>query len=375
MIDAVGIRPFPNYRPSLEQFNPHCISTKKSPKNHLVFSSFGKKHPHIATLVRATIVLGLFVVICLPGVALARSQGMKFSRTPEVVQANNSQTMALLEGHLNINSVSTSSPQLAIVDGSALSPEGEQGVEFVDTGKSGTGQISVYIVRSGDTLPEIAKMFGVSANTIAWANDIKGSTIKEGQELVILPISGVRHTVKKGDTLASIASKYKADLQDILAFNDVSASDTLSPGDVIIVPDGEITSTAQSSSKATVKSSSGSSSSSGYYIRPIKGGRKSQGVHGHNGVDLANSVGTPVIAAASGKVIVSKTSGYNGGYGTYIVVSHANGTQTLYAHLSSDKVSVGQSVKQGQVIGAIGMTGKTTGPHLHFEVRGATNPF
>jgi murein DD-endopeptidase MepM/ murein hydrolase activator NlpD len=286
--------------------------------------------------------------------------------------------MALLESHLNTYKTPDSSAHLAIVDGSALSPMGE-GVEFVDTGKSGTGQISVYIVRKGDTLPEIAQMFGVSSNTIAWANDIKGSTIKEGQELVILPISGVRHTVKKGDTLASIASKYKADMQDILAFNDVSANSILSPGDVIIVPDGEITSTAsastKSSTKSTVKSSGSSSSSSGYFIRPIKGGRKSQGIHGHNGVDLANAVGTPVMAAASGKVIVSRTSGYNGGYGSYIVVSHANGTQTLYAHLSSDKVSVGQTVSQGQVIGAIGMTGKTTGPHLHFEVRGGTNPF
>lgn len=344
-------------------------------------SSFGRKHPHILTLLRATLVLGLFVVVCLPGVARARSQGVRFFRAPEVVEENNSQTMALLEGHLNDNRVSTSTVVLAIVDGSALSPVSDQGVEFVDSGKSGTGQISVYVVRKGDSLPLIAQMFGVSANTIAWANDIKNNKITEGQELVILPISGVRHTVKKGDTLQSIASKYKADMSDILAFNDVSAKSILSPGDIVIVPDGEITSSPVVSSKvakttkSTSSSKAGSKSSSGYYIRPISGGRESQGIHGHNGVDLANSVGTPVMAAASGKVIVSKSSGYNGGYGTYIVVSHSNGTQTLYAHLSSDKVSVGQSVEQGQVIGTIGMTGKTTGPHLHFEVRGATNPF
>ncbi|MEK7135159.1 MAG: M23 family metallopeptidase, partial [Patescibacteria group bacterium] len=108
---------------------------------------------------------------------------------------------------------------------------------------------------------------------------------------------------------------------------------------------------------------------------PIRGGLKSQGIHGHNGVDLAAPVGTPIVASADGKVILSRTGGYNGGYGTYVVISHANGTQSLYAHMSANNVAVGEVVSQGQVIGAIGMTGKTTGPHIHFEIRGARNPF
>ena len=110
-------------------------------------------------------------------------------------------------------------------------------------------------------------------------------------------------------------------------------------------------------------------------MKPISGGRKSQGIHGHNGVDLAAPVGTPIMASASGKVIISRTGGYNGGYGTYVVISHSNGTQTLYAHMSDNYVTVGESVSQGQTIGEIGMTGRTTGPHIHFEVRGASNPF
>jgi len=90
---------------------------------------------------------------------------------------------------------------------------------------------------------------------------------------------------------------------------------------------------------------------------------------------LASSYGSAILASADGEVIISKNSGWNGGYGDYIVVKHANGTQTLYAHLSQSLVSVGQAVKQGDIIGAMGSTGKATGVHLHFEIRGAKNPF
>ena len=321
-------------------------------------------------------ILGAIFVVGLPIFANARSQGIKFSRAPVVIEANNSQTMALLEGHLNTTPLSTTTPHLAMVDNSALSPEVDQGVPFVDAGNLGGGQISVYVVHKGDTLPSIAKMFGVSTNTIVWANDIKGNVIKEGDQLVILPISGVKHTVKAGDTLQSIATKYKADINDILAFNDVGINDKLNPGDVIIVPDGEVATVSNSSSSPSLNSSSNSLPTySGYYMRPIKGGRKSQGIHGHNAVDLAAPTGTPIYAAADGVVIVSKTGGWNGAYGTYVVVSHPNGTQTLYAHMSRNLSIVGQHVVQGQQIGAIGMTGQTTGPHVHFEIRGAKNPF
>jgi murein DD-endopeptidase MepM/ murein hydrolase activator NlpD len=103
--------------------------------------------------------------------------------------------------------------------------------------------------------------------------------------------------------------------------------------------------------------------------------RKSQGIHGYNGVDLAAPTGTQVLAAASGQVLISRFGGWNGGYGNYIVIKHSNGTQTLYAHNSANYVSVGQWVSQGDVIGLVGNTGKSTGSHLHFEVRGAKNPF
>ena len=113
----------------------------------------------------------------------------------------------------------------------------------------------------------------------------------------------------------------------------------------------------------------------GYYSNPVPGGVITQGIHGWNGVDLAAVRGTPVRAAAGGTVIVARGGGWNGGYGNYAVISHDNGTQTLYSHMRSVIVSSGQPVSSGQVIGYVGATGRATGPHLHFEVRGAQNPF
>ncbi len=283
----------------------------------------------------------------------------------------NSQTIALLQASVSPGqNFATTTDEIAIVDGTSLSSESQAPIDvktFEDD------QISVYVVRSGDTLPAIAKMFGVSVNTIRWGNDIKGNTVTVGQTLVILPISGIQHTVKSGDTLQSIAKQHKGDLEEILQYNNLAKNAKLAIGDVIVVPDGEITTTV---TKTSGGSKSGSTSTyAGYYMRPIRGGVKTQGLHGHNGVDLASVYGASILAAADGDVIVSRNSGWNGGYGSYVVIKHGNGTQTLYAHLSGTNVSVGDRVAQGQVIGRMGSTGKSTGVHVHFEIRGARNPF
>jgi LysM repeat protein len=242
--------------------------------------------------------------------------------------------------------------------------------------------ISSYTVREGDTLEAIAKMFKVSVNTIMWANSLSSKKIKAGEDLVILPVSGVIYTIKKGDTLKNIAKKYKGDAQDIAFFNGITLDTVLTVGDTVIIPDGEMvdttakTSTGKTISQVTKKIVSGLPTYDGYFIRPIIGGRRTTGLHGHNAVDLAAKSGTQIMAAAAGKVIVSKQNGaWNGGYGNYVVISHPNGTQTLYAHNSSNLVSVGDMVQQGQVIALMGSTGKSTGSHVHFEIHGAKNPF
>jgi LysM repeat protein len=257
-------------------------------------------------------------------------------------------------------------PEIVVEDNALVSETTPTG-DVLGTYKPEADQISIYEVRKGDSLSEIAKMFGVSVNTIRWANDV--TTIKEGQILTILPVTGIKYTVKKGDTVASVAKAYKADADEIMAFNDISA---LVAGQNIIIPDAE----APSVSKGTGTASSGGGSTSGYFIRPVKGGVRTQGIHGHNGVDLASYAGAPILAAASGEVIIARgDGGWNGGYGNYVVIKHANGTQTLYSHLSKVSVSAGTSVKQGAQVGTMGNTGKSTGTHLHFEVRGAKNPF
>lgn len=237
------------------------------------------------------------------------------------------------------------------------------------------GEISTYIVREGDTLSEIATMFGVSAKTILWANDLKSaSAIAPGDSLIILPITGVRHVVKNGDTIKSIAKKYEGDVADILAYNQLEAEEDVVVGDTIIIPNGTIV--AAEPSKSAKKKSTAKGGGSVGFTNPLPGSIKTQGIHGYNGVDLSGvGIGSPVVAAAAGEVIIAKSSGWNGGYGSYVVVKHPNGTQTLYAHLSSVSVSTGSSVSQGQKLGGMGNTGKSTGPHLHFEVRGARNPF
>lgn len=249
--------------------------------------------------------------------------------------------------------------------------------ETVNT-KTANGEISVYVVREGDTLSQIAEMYDVSAKTILWANNIASpSKIRPGDTLVILPITGVRHIVKSGDTLASIAKKYEGDVDDILAYNQLSSAADIKVGDTVIVPDGTIAAPAPVKSVSPTYSGGATASGGGSsgFVHPVPGAVRTQGIHGYNGVDLAAPVGTPIRAAQGGQVIVARTSGWNGGYGLYIVVKHPNGTQTLYAHLSTVNVAVGDTVASGQTIGAVGSTGRSTGNHLHFEVRGAKNPF
>jgi len=264
----------------------------------------------------------------------------------------------------------------AIIGQSAiLSVIGPEGSMANIEEKRSSDQVSIYIVQEGDNLARIAKMFGVSINTIMWANNLnRGDLIAVGQTLVILPVSGISYAVQKGDTIESIAKKWKGDVNEIIQFNDLSPSQTLAVGSTIIIPNGEAPLLPSYTPRGSYRGGSGPYYA-GYYIRPIVGGRKTQGLHGYNAVDLANFCGTPIMASASGDVIISRSGGWNGGYGNFIIIDHYNGTQTLYAHNSSNIVSTGWHVVQGQVIGYVGITGNTTGCHVHFEVRGAKNPF
>ncbi|MFA6273247.1 MAG: peptidoglycan DD-metalloendopeptidase family protein [Candidatus Paceibacterota bacterium] len=288
----------------------------------------------------------------------------------------NVRNMALLQAALNPDpNPSKGGGDITVVGGSALLPEiGPTGtIADVEVEPRGSA-ISIYVVRQGDTLSQIAQMFGVSANTIAWGNDISGGLIHEGQKLIILPISGIRHVVKAGDTIQTIAKFYKGDVTEISRYNDLVANSILTPGQIVIVPDGEIATPKYVAASSSVRGGGGPDYS-GYYMRPIIGGVKTQGLHGYNAVDLADAYGTPIYAAAAGTVIIAKDSGWNGGYGTYVVIQHNNNTQTLYSHNTKNLVVEGQWVGRGQAIALMGSTGKATGSHVHYEIRGAKNPF
>lgn len=307
-------------------------------------------------------------------------------------RSENVQTLPILQARLSpmlLTSVGGPDP---ITDEDSLSNQSAlYDIDSIDVPAS--DQISTYVVQSGDTISDIADQFGVSTNTIRWANNMpKNQPIHVGQHLVILPITGVRHKVEKGDTIASIAKKYKADTDDIASYNNLDNGESLTAGTTIIVPDGEI---AFTKTELAVKKSGGKSTdsqyksalarissendqdqvSNGYYTRPLEPNgstiRKTQGFHGpYNAVDVGAPIGTPIHAMADGTVILAKANGYNGGYGKLTIVQHDNGTQTIYGHQSEILVEAGQHVSKGQVIGKVGSTGHSTGPHLHFEIRG-----
>ena len=324
---------------------------------------------------------------------------------------DNSQTAPLLQAPVNSNPTPLKdADDVAVVSNEALVNETGPDGSIADIDDASSTEISVYQVRPGDTLASVAAMFGVSVNTIRGANDISGA-IKPGDTLVILPITGIEYTVKNTDTAgsiaAAIAAKYGADVGDILNYNNLTSGMTVAAGTSLIIPDVEASSSAAvtqtstgtkkptTTAKPTGTKSGGKVSTlkstdplynpvhndtnlpnyAGYYTRPIHGGIMTQGLHGYNAVDLATPEGSSIYAAADGKVIIAKTGGYNGGYGNYVVIQHGNGTQTLYAHMETVIATVGEEVTQGEVIGKVGMTGLATGPHVHFEVRGAVNPF
>lgn len=329
----------------------------------------------------AAFLLIIFTLMISSGTAYAglfSFLGSFFEGSPVVAKtitfdlSNTAQTIALLQAAVNIDPNPNKTADIMPVDGGDTLVADLAGTNAGSEADYNT-QISTYIVREGDTISSVARMFNVSVNTILWTNNLNGrSVLKVGQTLTILPITGIAYEVKKGDTIKGIANKYSADITDILNYNDLTLSTPLAIGQSIIIPNAEFP-------PAEIAQTTVSPSiirSIGYYIRPIVGGYKSQKLHGHNAIDLAGvPVGAPILAAAAGRVIISRTGGWNGGYGNFVVIYHNNGTQTLYAHMAKTAVSVNEEVKRGQIIGFVGSSGNSTGPHVHFEIRGAANPF
>ncbi len=235
------------------------------------------------------------------------------------------------------------------------------------------GEITEYVVKEGETLSSIAKKFGVSLDTIIWANEIKSAKeIKAGQKLKIPPVTGIVHKVKRGETVYSIAKKYGVDPQQIVdfPFNTFANDETfaLSVGQDLVVPNGvmpEIKPPPAPQYVATVPIQPGVAGT-GEFTWPTSGYISQNFSWYHQAIDIANKDAPVVVAADGGWIETVVMSHY--GYGNHLVINHGNGYKTLYAHLAKVNVQVGDRVNRGATIGRMGSSGRSTGIHLHFEI-------
>jgi murein DD-endopeptidase MepM/ murein hydrolase activator NlpD len=236
------------------------------------------------------------------------------------------------------------------------------------------GDVVQYIVQPGDTVSTIGKKFGVSEDTIRWQNNLKSKdSIKVGQTLEILPVSGILHKVQKGDTVYSIAKHYDTSAQAVVDFpyNTFVNDETfdLAIGQTIIVPDGVKPDEVLWQPLARVKQTTpnaGTVVASGQFVWPTGGSITQRFAWYHKGIDIANNAAPSILAADAGTVNIPPYMA--GGYGNYVIINHGNGYTTLYGHLSQINVANGQTVRRGDIIGKMGSTGRSTGIHLHFQV-------
>lgn len=240
-------------------------------------------------------------------------------------------------------------------------------------------EILEYKVEDGDTLAGIAKKFGVDTDSILWLNKgVSEKRLKSGTSLKIPPVTGVIHTVRTGETIYSIAKKYNVSAQAIVdfPFNEFSNDETfaLAIGQTVVVPDGEMPDEPISSPRNNIANvltpNAGAVSATGKWLWPAAGTITQYFKPWHKAIDIANRSGGPILAADAGTVIVSGWPD-NTGYGNRVIIDHGNGYKTLYAHMSKLAVKVGQTVKRGDKLGDMGSTGRSTGTHLHFEIRTA----
>lgn len=250
-----------------------------------------------------------------------------------------------------------------------------------------------YVVQQGDTVSSIALAFNLDQRTLVWANEglaKSPDSLAIGQSLLVLPVNGAYHTVVEGDTLESIAAKYEVSPDDILAYrgNGITKASQVAVGMNLIIPGAKLPDVprvvktpvparqAEAARYTAPASDQAQSSGTGSFNWPLSG-MITQGYSGyHPGIDIHTPAGRPVYAADAGTVTL--VSWMQTSYGYHVIIDHGNGVETLYAHLSAIGVEVGQAVGKGDEIGKVGSTGRSTGPHLHFEVRengSRRNPF
>lgn len=220
-----------------------------------------------------------------------------------------------------------------------------------------------YQIKKGDTLWSISRAYSLDLQTVMSINNLKPNSILVIGQTIKLPTDNSRvHSIKKGDTMWSIASLYDIDIKELQDLNSDKNPRSLKIGDQLMVPESTVRVVAAMAEPSR-------SLAGGALMWPLTGtitsyyGWRKSGFH--HGLDIGAKIGTPVKAANSGKVSFAGTRDI---YGKTVIIDHADGKQTLYAHLSKFNVKKGQEVAKGQVIAFVGNTGRTTGPHLHFAI-------
>lgn len=236
-----------------------------------------------------------------------------------------------------------------------------------------------YVVKPGDSVSTIASDFDISVNTILWENGLTAySLIRPGDKLTILPDTGVNHKVAKGETLGAISSKYDIDADAILLANNMSDDAPLTIGQKLFIPGGRKYQAPVASKPAApaynpiavikdLINPDADNTPANKMFWPTKGVITQYYTWKHHGLDIANKQGTPIYACDAGTVVYSGWS--TAGYGNMIEIDHGGGKHTRYGHFYQLSVKVGDKVQRGQLIGLMGTTGHSTGPHLHLEVR------
>lgn len=319
--------------------------------------------------------------------------------TPAAI--HNSQTMPLLESALDpdMNTVEEVSP-VAIIGDEALAPNTSPLATSFDLEKNASSaKITVYTVKKGDTIKSIARKFKVSEDTIIYGNaDIKKADItKVGQTLVILPTKAIADKidkVEKVDSEKKDKAPVKKEEKKKVVLEDTTVEDTIpvvapapkveevpvvAPTPVATPTPAPISAPAPTATpEPATPAGQPTGTITGGYIWPFPAGagRVSQGLHADQAYDFAAPIGTPIYAVQSGTILIAHPTGYNGGYGKYVVMNFNDGRQAIFGHMSKVVAEQGAIVKQGDIIGYVGSTGKSTGPHVHIGFHGPLgNPY
>lgn len=343
----------------------HDDSTRGSLSIRGLIRSFSHSGKHWGVILLAVIVVISNFRITLPaGIGGPNAQNLQHYKT--IAEIASTATLTQLGNPLYSHEEYTTT----------IGNDGEYLFKTVETetiiSRSARRETIKYLVRSGESVGSLASDFGLTSLTIRYANKLSSNALKVGQELRIPPVDGLFVTIKRGDTLSTIAQRYRVDVDDIIKYNGLLPDEPIHAGNELLIP-GAIVPKSSGPSYSRAGNISVPNFSpvpySGKFIWPTESPTHyiSQGYKRyHRGIDLPRTNGWGVYASAPG-IVQIKT--YRGGYGKLIIINHGGGWSTYYAHLSEYKVSAGQYVEQGQLIAIMGNTGRSTGPHLHFEVR------